>query len=73
MARRLLKVKLPASMGTAMNVWKPTNAQAAFEGDALVAAIASFREPAHVVRDARTGRIGVGRAGEVTLVTSFGS
>ena len=57
-------------MTTAINVWKPTSTPAAFDGDALVAAIARFREPTHVIREVRSGRVGIGQAGEVAAELS---
>jgi len=57
-------------MTTAINVWKPTSTPAALDGDALVAAIARFREPTHVIREVRSGRVGIGQAGEVAAELS---
>ncbi|MEQ1505922.1 MAG: PfaD family polyunsaturated fatty acid/polyketide biosynthesis protein [Myxococcota bacterium] len=44
-------------------VWKPGPTAPAFDRDALLAAIRAFREPAHLVTDPVSGRLGVARGG----------
>ena len=46
-------------------VWVPEEVPAAFAGEGIAAAAAQFRSSAHVIRDRRTGAIGVGLRGQV--------
>jgi trans-AT polyketide synthase, acyltransferase and oxidoreductase domains len=49
--------------GTPTMVWTAGDAPPAFAADGIAAACAHFRAPAHVIRDRRTGAIGVGLGG----------
>jgi len=56
---------MTASALTPLGSWHADAASApAFDATALVAAAARVREPAHVVREPATGRLGVGLAGD---------
>jgi PfaD family protein len=48
---------------SAIGVWSGGHEAPAFDASALLAAVHEIREPAHVVRDGVTGRIGVARGG----------
>ncbi|WP_394844172.1 PfaD family polyunsaturated fatty acid/polyketide biosynthesis protein [Pendulispora brunnea] len=47
-----------------MGTWSPKDAAPAFEAQDLLRAIPQVREPAYVIREASSGRIGVGTGGE---------
>ncbi|WP_394833701.1 PfaD family polyunsaturated fatty acid/polyketide biosynthesis protein [Pendulispora rubella] len=47
-----------------MGTWSPKTAAPAFEAQDLLHAIPQVREPAYVIREASSGRIGVGTGGE---------
>jgi len=49
-----------------MGTWSPKSAAPAFEPQDLARAIPQVREPAYVVREASSGRIGVGTGGEAS-------
>jgi hypothetical protein len=48
---------------TSVGTWKPGPHAPAYAPSELLAAVRAFREPAHVVRDPATGRLGVASGG----------
>ena len=56
---------MPSADLTPVGVWTPGSVPPAFTPERLLAAIARFREPAHVLREGPQGRVGVGLEGQV--------
>ncbi|MCP3959125.1 MAG: PfaD family polyunsaturated fatty acid/polyketide biosynthesis protein [bacterium] len=56
---------MPAVELTPVGAWTPGSVPPAFAPEHLLSAIPRFREPAHVIREAPTGRVGVGLEGHV--------
>lgn len=50
-----------------IGTWGPQQQAPAFEAAALLQTVPRFREPAYIVRDPATGRVGVGLGGQATL------
>jgi trans-AT polyketide synthase, acyltransferase and oxidoreductase domains len=66
-------VVTPSVELTPVALWVPGSSAPAFGAAELLPAIAAVRQPAHVVREGASGRVGVGLGGEVSIAARPGS